>query len=46
MRGKATRAFAEARVMNETGIVGDTTPLEVTLIAILHYKQFIHLLRR
>jgi len=44
--GKATRAFAEAGVMNETGVVGDTTPLKIALTAILTKQQFIHLPRR
>jgi len=45
-RGKATRAFAEAGVMNETGVVWNTTPLKITLTAILCKEQVIHLLRR
>jgi len=45
-RGKATRAFAEAGVVNETGIVQNTMPLEIALIVILHKEQFICLLRQ
>ncbi len=45
-RGKAIRAFAEARVMDEAGIVRDTTPLEVAHAAVLVVKQFLHMLRQ
>jgi len=34
-RGKATRAFAEAQVMDEAGIVGNAMPLEVTRAVVL-----------
>ncbi len=45
-RGKATGAFAEAGVVNEAGVVRNTTSLEVTLIATLQCEQFIRLLRQ
>ena len=45
-RGKATRALAEARVVNETGVVRDTMPLEAACAAVLVLEQFLHMLRR
>jgi len=45
-RGKATRAFTEARVVNEIGVVWNTMPLEVTLTVILTEEQFICMPRR
>ncbi len=44
-RGKATRAFAETRVVDEAGIVGDTTPLEVAHAVVLVVEQFLRMLR-
>jgi len=32
--------------MDEAGVVGDTTPLEVTRAAVLVVEQFLHMLRR
>jgi len=45
-RGKATRAFAETRVVDEAGIVGDATPFEVACAAVLIVEQFLRMLRR
>ena len=45
-RGKATRAFAEAGVINETGIIGLTMPLGIALTAVPQCWQFSHLLRQ
>ena len=44
-RGKATRALAETQVVNETGIMRDTTPLEVAHAAVLIVEQFLCVLR-
>ncbi len=44
-RGKATRAFVEAGVVNETGIVRDTMPLKVACAAVLIIEQFLCVLR-
>jgi len=44
-RGKATGAFVEAGVMNETGIVRGTMPLEVAHAAVLIVEQFLCVLR-
>ncbi len=44
-RGKATRAFAETQVVDEAGIMRDTTPLEVARAVILIIEQFLHMLR-
>ncbi len=45
-RGKATGAFTEAGVMDEAGIVRDTTPLEIARAAVRGVEQFIRMLRR
>ncbi len=44
-RGKATRAFTEAGVVDEAGVVGDATPLEVAHAVVLIVKQFLRMLR-